>query len=88
MQPGLPTLRLKRVPSLRPQSSKLPTTCVSRPSGRSLMLESDRQGWKAVFLSTALVLPDEALSKNLPGVSFLSRLSRYEYANGRLLLEQ
>jgi aspartyl protease family protein len=39
-------------------------------------------------LSTALVLPDETLSKNLLGVSFLSRLRRYEYANGRLLLEQ
>ena len=30
----------------------------------------------------ALVLPDEVLSKNLLGVSFLSRLRRYEYANG------
>jgi aspartyl protease family protein len=39
-------------------------------------------------LSTALVLPDETLLKNLLGVSFLSRLRRYEYANGRLLLEQ
>jgi aspartyl protease family protein len=36
----------------------------------------------------AMVLPDEVLSKNLLGVSFLSRLRRYEYANGRLLLEQ
>jgi len=34
-----------------------------------------------------LVLPDEVLSKNLLGVSFQSRLRRYEYANG-LLLEQ
>jgi hypothetical protein len=29
-----------------------------------------------------MVLPDEALTKNLLGVSFLSRLKRYEYANG------
>jgi len=36
----------------------------------------------------ALVLPDEALSENLLGVSFLSRLKRYEYASGRLVLEQ
>ena len=36
----------------------------------------------------ALVLPDRALSTNLLGVSFLSRLKRYEYANGRLVLEQ
>jgi aspartyl protease family protein len=35
-----------------------------------------------------MVLPDEVLSKNLLGVSFLSRLRRYEYANGRLLHEQ
>jgi aspartyl protease family protein len=36
----------------------------------------------------ALVLPDEALWKNLLGMSFLSRLKRYEVANGRMILEQ
>jgi aspartyl protease family protein len=36
----------------------------------------------------ALVLPDEALSQNLLGVAFLSKLRRYEFANGRLVLEQ
>jgi aspartyl protease family protein len=36
----------------------------------------------------ALVLPDSALSENLLGLSFLSRLKRFEYSNGRLLLEQ
>jgi aspartyl protease family protein len=36
----------------------------------------------------AMVLPDEALSENLLGLSFLSRLRRYEYAHGRLVLEQ
>jgi len=36
----------------------------------------------------AVVLPDEALSENLLGLSFLSKLTRFEYANGRLLLEQ
>ena len=41
-----------------------------------------------VFDVPALVLPDEALSQNLLGVSFLSRLRRYEYADGRMLLEQ
>jgi aspartyl protease family protein len=41
-----------------------------------------------VFDVPALVLPDEALSQNLLGVSFLSRLRRYEYAGGRMLLEQ
>ena len=36
----------------------------------------------------AMVLPDEALSENLLGLSFLSKLKRYEYANGRMVLEQ
>jgi aspartyl protease family protein len=36
----------------------------------------------------ALVLPDEALSENLLGLSFLSKLKRFEYANGRMVLEQ
>jgi aspartyl protease family protein len=36
----------------------------------------------------AMVLPDEALSENLLGLSFLSKLKRFEYANGMLLLEQ
>jgi aspartyl protease family protein len=45
-------------------------------------------GGITVYDVPAMVLPDEALAKNLLGVSFLSRLRRYEYANGRLLLEQ
>ncbi len=36
----------------------------------------------------AMVLPDEALSENLLGLSFLSKLRRFEYANGRMILEQ
>lgn len=36
----------------------------------------------------AMVLPDAALSENLLGLSFLSRLKRFEYANGRMVLEQ
>lgn len=36
----------------------------------------------------ALVLPDRALGENLLGLSFLSRLSRYEYSDGKLVLEQ
>jgi clan AA aspartic protease (TIGR02281 family) len=37
---------------------------------------------------TALVLPDDALSDNLLGLSFLSRLHRFEYSDGKLVLEQ
>jgi aspartyl protease family protein len=36
----------------------------------------------------AMVLPDQALSENLLGLSFLSKLKRFEYANGKMLLEQ
>ncbi len=36
----------------------------------------------------AVVMPDTALSENLLGMSFLSRLRRFEYAEGKLVLEQ
>jgi aspartyl protease family protein len=36
----------------------------------------------------ALVVPDQALSENLLGLSFLAKLRRFEYANGKLILEQ
>jgi len=36
----------------------------------------------------AMVLPDAALSQNLLGLSFLSKLKRFEYAGGKMVLEQ
>lgn len=36
----------------------------------------------------AVVLPEGALSDNLLGLSFLSRLRRFEYTDGKLVLEQ
>jgi aspartyl protease family protein len=36
----------------------------------------------------ALVMPDDVLWQNLLGMTFLSKLKRYEYANGRMVLEQ
>lgn len=36
----------------------------------------------------ALVMPDGALTENLLGLSFLSRLRRFEYSGGKLVLEQ
>jgi aspartyl protease family protein len=36
----------------------------------------------------AVVLPDSALSDDLLGMSFLRRLSRFEYSGGQLVLEQ
>ena len=37
---------------------------------------------------TALVSPDQALSENLLGLSFLSRLRSFTYREGRMVLEQ
>jgi aspartyl protease family protein len=36
----------------------------------------------------AMVLPDQALSENLLGLSFLSKLKRIQYADGQMVLEQ
>jgi aspartyl protease family protein len=36
----------------------------------------------------AMVLPDRALSDNLLGLSFLSRLRHFEYTDGKMVLEQ
>jgi aspartyl protease family protein len=36
----------------------------------------------------AMVLPEHALSDNLLGLSFLSRLHRFEFSGGKLVLEQ
>lgn len=36
----------------------------------------------------AMILPDDVLSENLLGLSYLSRLRRFEYAGGKLVLEQ
>ena len=40
-----------------------------------------------VFGVRAVVLPDAALSQNLLGMTFLSRVRRFEMANGRLVME-
>ena len=36
----------------------------------------------------AMILPDGALSDNLLGLSFLSRLRRFKYADGKMVLER
>jgi len=36
----------------------------------------------------ALVMPDRVLGQNLLGMAFLSKLKRFEYSGGRLVLEQ
>src|ERR1700687_4149922 len=66
------------------------TATVSTANGRikaaPAKLERIEVGDITVFDVPALVLPDEVLSQNLLGVSFLSRLRRYEYADGRMML--
>jgi len=56
--------------------------------GAPVRLDRVEIGDLAVRDVAALVLPDEALSDNLLGLSFLSRLRRFEYNDGRLVLEQ
>jgi aspartyl protease family protein len=41
-----------------------------------------------IYDVNAVVIPDESLSVNLLGMSFLSRVRRFEMANGRLVMEQ
>ena len=68
------------------------TAVVSTANGKikaaPATLDRVEVGGISVFDVPALVLPDEALGQNLLGTSFLSRLKRYEYASGRLVLEQ
>jgi aspartyl protease family protein len=56
--------------------------------GAPVQLDSVEVGNLELHDVAALVLPDQALSDNLLGLSFLSRLHRFEYSDGRLVLEQ
>ncbi len=68
------------------------TANVSTANGRikaaPAKLDRIELGDITVFDVPALVLPDKVLSQNLLGVSFLSRLKRYEVADGKMVLEQ
>ncbi len=76
---------------IRPRPSDY-TATVSTANGKikaaPAKLNRVEVGGITVHDVSALVLPDEVLGQNLLGVSFLSRLKRYEYANGRMVLEQ
>jgi aspartyl protease family protein len=74
---------------IRPQPRDYTATAVTdngRIKAAPAKIDRIEVGGITVYDVPAMVLPDEVLSKNLLGVSFLSRLRRYEYANGRLLL--
>jgi aspartyl protease family protein len=76
---------------IRPQPRDYTATAVTangKIKAARATIDRIELGGITVYDVPAMVLPDEALSKNLLGVSFLSRLRRYEYANGRIVLEQ
>jgi aspartyl protease family protein len=56
--------------------------------GAATRLNMVEVGGLIVYGVDAVVMPDTALSENLLGMSFLSRLRRFEIADGRLVLEQ
>ncbi|RTL53662.1 MAG: TIGR02281 family clan AA aspartic protease [Bradyrhizobiaceae bacterium] len=76
---------------IRPYASDY-TTTVTTANGSakaaSARINSIDVGGVVVHDVDALVMPDHALSQNLLGMAFLSRLKRFEYSGGRLLLEQ
>lgn len=76
---------------IRPRPSDYTATAVTangKIKAARATVDRIELGGITVYDVPAMVLPDEALAKNLLGVSFLSRLKRYEYANGRIVLEQ
>jgi aspartyl protease family protein len=56
--------------------------------GARTRLDSVNIGGLEVRDVQAMILPDEVLSENLLGLSYLSRLRRFEFAGGKLVLEQ
>jgi aspartyl protease family protein len=64
------------------------TTANGKVKAAAATIDRLEAGGITVFDVPALVLPDEKLSTNLLGMSFLSQLRRYEVADGRLVLEQ
>jgi aspartyl protease family protein len=68
------------------------TAKVSTANGQALAararLASIEIGGVRVRDVDALVMPDGMLDQNLLGMAFLSRLKRFEYADGKLVMEQ
>jgi aspartyl protease family protein len=76
---------------IHPSASEF-TAQVSTANGtvRAAPVELDRVEIEDITVRNvaAMVLPDGALRDNLLGMSFLSRLHRWEFADGKLVLEQ
>ena len=76
---------LRPIPS---QYTATVTTANGTLKGAPARLDRIEVGGLIVHDVDAMVLPDGALSENLLGLSFLSRLKRFEYANGQMVLQQ
>lgn len=63
------------------------TTANGTVKGARIRLASLDVGGLVVRDVDALVLPDGVLSENLLGLSYLSRLKRFEFANGKMVLQ-
>ncbi|MGO4711901.1 TIGR02281 family clan AA aspartic protease [Bradyrhizobium sp. 2TAF24] len=63
------------------------TTANGTVKGARIRLASIDVGGLVVRDVDALVLPEGVLSENLLGLSYLSRLKRFEFANGQMVLQ-
>ncbi len=63
------------------------STANGQVKGARVRLASVDVGGLVVRDVDAVVLPEGALSENLLGLSYLSKLKRFEYANGQMVLE-
>ena len=79
--------RLGFNPSARDFSAQV-QTANGRVRAARAMLPAVEIGGIVVRNVEALIVDDASLTENLLGLSFLSRLSRYEYRDGQLVMEQ
>jgi len=79
--------RLGYHPATRDYTLKMRT---ANGTGRAAPIKLDMVEIGGVMVRNvdALIVPDGALAENLLGLSFLSRLRRFEYREGRLVLEE
>ena len=74
-------------PAPRDYTANVSTANGTAKAARARLSSIDIGGVR-VYDVDALVMPDGMLDQNLLGMAFLSRLKRFEYAGGRLVLEQ
>jgi aspartyl protease family protein len=79
--------RLGYHPAIRDYTIKMST---ANGTGRAAPVKLDMVEIGGVMVRNvdAIVVPDGALVENLLGLSFLSRLRRFEYREGKLVLEE